>query len=125
MMKGDHNEDSENSSVIVQLHSEIGEATGPPLDVPLSINPKQLQLICNSLLENVSLLFYVRISSFQFEIFIMKVFQDEESPYAFYVNDSEILNTLDELVKSEKVSTEGTIKVVYQPQAVFKVSCLL
>ena len=43
------------SSVIVQLHSESGEVTGPPLDVPLSINCKQLQLVCNSFLENVSL----------------------------------------------------------------------
>ena len=50
-------ENSETSSVIVQLHSEIGDPTGPPLDVPLSINPKQLQLICNSLLENVIFLF--------------------------------------------------------------------
>ena len=45
---------SGDSSVIVQLHSENGEATGPPLDVPLSINSKQLQLICNSFLENAS-----------------------------------------------------------------------
>jgi len=45
---------SSDSSVIVQLHSESGEATGPPLDVPLSINSKQLQLISNSFLENVS-----------------------------------------------------------------------
>ena len=45
---------SNDSSVIVQLHSESGESTGPPLDVPLSINSKQLQLICNSFLENVS-----------------------------------------------------------------------
>ena len=45
----------DDSSVIVQLHSEAGEATGPPLDVPLTITSKQLQLICNSFLENVSL----------------------------------------------------------------------
>jgi len=42
-----------NSSVLVQICSEDGEATGPPLDVPLSLNIKQLQLLCNSLLENV------------------------------------------------------------------------
>ena len=53
-MEVDTNKEKEDSSVMVQLHSETGEATGPPLDVPLSITPKQLQLICNSLLENVS-----------------------------------------------------------------------
>ena len=45
-------------SVLVQMCNEDGESTGPPLDVPLSVTAKQLQLLCNSLLENVRWLFW-------------------------------------------------------------------
>ncbi|XP_076805283.1 notchless protein homolog 1-like [Clavelina lepadiformis] len=85
-------------SVLVQMCNEDGESTGPPLDVPLSVTAKQLQLLCNSLLEN-----------------------DEQTPYSFFVNDAEILSDLKSLLEKEKISTESSIQIIYQPQAVFKV----
>jgi len=47
--------------------------------------------------------------------------QEEETPYAFYVNGKEILDDLDSILRKEKVSTEAAIQIIYQPQAVFKV----
>lgn len=44
------------SSVLVQMCNEDGDLSGPPFDVPLSITSKQLQLLCNSMLENVNCL---------------------------------------------------------------------
>uniref|UniRef100_H2ZLW4 NLE domain-containing protein n=1 Tax=Ciona savignyi TaxID=51511 RepID=H2ZLW4_CIOSA len=91
-------EEENRRSVLVQMCNEDKVATGPPLDVPLSVTSKQLQLLCNSLFEN-----------------------EDETPYAFYINEKEILTDLQSIVENEKVSTEGIIQIVYLPQAVFKV----
>ncbi len=47
--------------VLAQFVNEQGEALGAPLDLPRSIDVKQLQLLCNKLLSNVSI--YKRCSS--------------------------------------------------------------
>ena len=48
--------------------------------------------------------------------------QDEETPYAFFVEDKEISDDLNTIIKDHKISTEGALKIIYQPQALFKVS---
>lgn len=48
--------------------------------------------------------------------------QDEDSTYAFFVNESEIIADLKSVIAKEKVSTESAITIICQPQAVFKVS---
>lgn len=42
-------------------------------------------------------------------------------PFTFYVKEKEITGTLGSILEQEKVETEQTIQIVYQPQAVFKV----
>ncbi|XP_078483724.1 notchless protein homolog 1 [Ciona intestinalis] len=91
-------EDENRRSVLVQMCNEDKVATGPPLDVPLTVTAQQLQLLCNSILEN-----------------------EEETPYAFYINETEILSDLQSIIEKENISTEGTIQIIYLPQAVFKV----
>lgn len=34
--------------------SDSGEEAGPPIDLPITVDVKQLELICNALLKNVS-----------------------------------------------------------------------
>ena len=48
--------------------------------------------------------------------------QEDEQTYSFFVNDKEIVGDLESMVEKEKISTEGSIEIVYQPQASFKVS---
>lgn len=37
-----------------RLISETGEEAGPPIDLPINVNVKQLTTICNAFLQNVS-----------------------------------------------------------------------
>lgn len=39
--------------VIAQFQNQDGETCGPPLNLPVDINPEQLALLLNKLLENV------------------------------------------------------------------------
>lgn len=84
--------------VFIQMCDEEGENTTSSLQVPLNISPKQLQLLCNNLLKN-----------------------EEDQLYSFFVNEKELKGTLETFLEKEKISIEGAIKVVYQPQASFKV----
>eukprot|EP00058_Branchiostoma_floridae_P026366 XP_002611857.1 hypothetical protein BRAFLDRAFT_83119 [Branchiostoma floridae] len=47
--------------------------------------------------------------------------QEETTPYAFFVNDREIVSDLQDVVEKEKLGTEQVLDIIYQPQAVFKV----
>ena len=48
--------------------------------------------------------------------------QDESTPYAFFVNDEEITESLEKTLEKQLVkSTEKVVEIVYQPQALFKV----
>lgn len=42
-------------------------------------------------------------------------------PYAFFINDEEVMINLDTILKNQKQSTEGTISILYQPQAIHRV----
>lgn len=88
----------ETAHAFVQFTSEDGEATGPQLDVPLNVTNKQLEQILNELLSN-----------------------DEDIPYSFYVAETEVSSSLAAVIGDAKVSTEKTVTVVYQPQALFRV----
>lgn len=42
-------------------------------------------------------------------------------PYSFYVDDVEILESLKKAIAESKADTEAAIKIIYQPQAIFRV----
>ena len=42
-------------------------------------------------------------------------------PYSFYVDDVEIVESLRKAIAESKADTEAAIRIVYQPQAVFRV----
>ena len=49
------NNDSEllTHTIQARLVSDQGEEAGPPIDLPIDIDVKQLELICNAFLKNV------------------------------------------------------------------------
>ena len=53
--------------------------------------------------------------------FRVLLYKEDEVPFTFYVKEKEITGTLGSILEQEKVETEQTIQIVYQPQAVFKV----
>lgn len=83
-------------SVIAQFETAEGERTGPQLDIPVDTTPSQLQLIINELLSN-----------------------EEKVPYSFYIAEEEIASSLEKALGS--ASTEQVVRVVYVPQAIFRV----
>ena len=49
-------------------------------------------------------------------------YQEETTPYSFFVNEREIVSSLvNELQKQQLDGSEAVIDIVYQPQAVFRV----
>lgn len=42
-------------------------------------------------------------------------------PYNFFINEKELVESLDTFFEKEQVETEKVLEIVYQPQAVFKV----
>ena len=89
--------DAATGSLIAQFETADGERTGPQLDVPLETTAAQLQLILNQLQEHT----------------------DEPVPYSFYVGDNEVSGSLGAALGD--VSTEQAVKIVYVPQAIFRV----
>jgi ribosome assembly protein 4 len=91
------------SSIIVKFLNQENEFAGSPVEIPSESSSKQLEALVNNLLEN-----------------------DEVLPYAFYVNDIEVVGTLretlDQLVEAKGgFSTEETLTINYQPLSLYKV----
>lgn len=47
-------EEEKRYTIQAKLVSDTGEELGEPLDLPINISTKELELICNALLKNVS-----------------------------------------------------------------------
>ncbi|KAJ1429414.1 notchless family protein putative [Ochromonadaceae sp. CCMP2298] len=87
------------SSVIVNFTNGDNARAGPPVDLPVSSTAKQVEILVNSLLDNENTL-----------------------PYAFYVNDVEVVTTLEEALKQlEGVNYEEILNISYQPLSVYRV----
>eukprot|EP00038_Savillea_parva_P024271 m.43550 g.43550 ORF g.43550 m.43550 type:complete len:520 (+) comp6422_c0_seq2:135-1694(+) len=88
--------------ILAQFVDEKGVTTGPPLELPHDVDPKQLLTLLNKLLNN----------------------DDEHTPYTFFVDEHEVVQALSDTVDAAGVSTEGVLAIAYQPQAVFKVRAI-
>lgn len=85
--------------ILAQFKSETGECAGTPFDLPVDLTTDKLQLICNAILQ-----------------------PEETTPFAFFVKDSEITDTIEKALSQKEVhDTEQVVDIVYQPLAVFKV----
>ena len=90
--------DTPAANVIIQFQSPEGEPTGPQLDLPHDVTPQQLETLLNGLLQ-----------------------QEERLPYSFFIDQQELAAELGAHLKKNAVSVEAVLRVVYQPQAIFKV----
>ncbi|KAL2915398.1 ribosome assembly [Polyrhizophydium stewartii] len=87
------------AKVVAQFQSADGEPAGPPLNLPIDVNPEQLELLLNNLLQN-----------------------DDPMPYSFSVDDTDITSNLFvDIIHGLGKSSEHVLAIKYQPQAVFKV----
>lgn len=49
------------------------------------------------------------------------IFQDDSTPYLFFVNEEEISSSLIATLNPKNTDIENILNIVYQPQAVFRV----
>lgn len=60
---------------------------------------------------------YKNVKAF-FQLFYVK---EEDSVYAFFVDEKEITKNLQDTLNIDELNTEHTIDIIYQKQAIFKV----
>ncbi|XP_034189286.1 notchless protein homolog 1 [Osmia lignaria lignaria] len=99
-----NNEDSstEIKRILSRFKSDKGEILpGGLLDLPINITVDKLQEICNALLQH-----------------------EEPIPFTFYVNDVEIVDSLENNINENFSISEDVVEIVYQPQAIFKVKAV-
>lgn len=88
--------------ILCQFKNDTGELLGAPIDLPIDIDKLGLEKLCQALIS----------SEKQEEI-------EEDVPYSFFVNDTEISINLEQTLDTEN-NFEKITEIVYQPQAVFK-----
>ncbi|KAL6888857.1 hypothetical protein ACP4OV_009883 [Aristida adscensionis] len=86
------------TSVMCQLVSPEGDHLGAALYLPQNVGPPQLQEIVNHLLHN-----------------------EDKLPYAFYIGDEELSVQLGTYMQQKNANIEVTLRIVYQPQALFRI----
>eukprot|EP00271_Cylindrocystis_brebissonii_P008451 TRINITY_DN22761_c0_g1_i1.p1 TRINITY_DN22761_c0_g1~~TRINITY_DN22761_c0_g1_i1.p1 ORF type:complete len:469 (+),score=58.03 TRINITY_DN22761_c0_g1_i1:208-1614(+) len=86
------------NNVICQLADPEGQPLGSQLDLPQDVGPKELDTLLNSLLQ-----------------------AEERLPYAFYIDEVELVEALGEHLLKHNVSVEKVLQIVCQPQAVFRI----
>jgi ribosome assembly protein 4 len=85
--------------MLIQFKAMGGEgAPTATLDVPCNTTAAQLELLVNKLLE-----------------------LDEHSPFAFFLNEQEVLADLQESISAQSLNTEVVHTIHYQPLSVFRV----
>ncbi|RNA03394.1 notchless-like protein [Brachionus plicatilis] len=89
--------------ILCQFKDDSGQLLGAPIDLPIDIDKPALEKLCQALIS----------SEKQEEI-------EDDVPYLFYVNESEVSTNLEESLKNEN-NFEKVTEIIYQPQAIFKV----
>ncbi len=74
---------------------------GPPLELPHDITPQQLQILCNKIVKDLNAMERKKNRA-------KEAMEDEEedTPYAFFVNEQEVVDTLAEIVDQQKLTSE-------------------
>ncbi|KAK9125275.1 hypothetical protein Scep_014121 [Stephania cephalantha] len=86
------------NTVMCLLTDPEGTPLGSSMYIPQTAGPLQLQELVNKLLNN-----------------------EEKLPYAFYIEDKELMAQLETYLEKNKVSVEKTLRIIYQPQAIFRI----
>ena len=89
-------------NVIAQLVDMDGNNAGPQLDLPHDCTSKQLEELLNTLLNNTEE-------------------KGEKLPYEFYIKDETLTTDLGDHLAKVNASMEQVLKIVYAPQALFRV----
>ncbi|XP_014244132.1 notchless protein homolog 1 isoform X2 [Cimex lectularius] len=87
--------------VLARFKSDSGEEIGSLFDIPINVDVEQLTNICNSVLA-----------------------QEEPTPFTFFVDEKEIVKTLEGALDVARFNTEDVVDIVYQQQSVFKVQAV-
>jgi hypothetical protein len=90
------------ANVIAQLVSRDGTPTGPQLDLPVDVTPKQLEELLNGLLR-----------------------AEEPTPYAFYASDAELTTDLGSHLTKAGASVEGVLSITFQARCSAAGGCAL
>ncbi|KAK9503559.1 hypothetical protein O3M35_010092 [Rhynocoris fuscipes] len=87
--------------ILARFKSDTGEELESLIDLPVNVTVDQLTNICNNLLN-----------------------QNELTPFTFFVNEQEVIKSLDNVVQIDKLNTESVVDIVYQQQSIFKVQAV-
>ena len=93
--------------ILCQFKDENGALLGAPIDIPINIDKLSLEKLCQALIS----------AERQEEI-------EDEVPYSFFVDENEILSSLEDTLSARGDDSGGFEKVteiIYQPQALFRV----
>lgn len=69
MIESMDTEDLLTHTIQARFVSDAGEEAGPPIDLPIGVDVQQLELICNALLKNVSLVLTLHLLQLMFILF--------------------------------------------------------